>query len=191
MNLLLWKKILTLTHFKIITLIRPSTLPKVFFMGGSGVGTRGGGDCGGLSPVMPKILNFTHLVNVTPHQKVGSFSFSSCFTLYSLDWDHILEKRISNSFQTNLTKNFACGAHFQIHFHFSYFIFSYNHHLFEKLIGTKSFNTKLCPVELSPWIITSYIPSSYQKYTPPLILLLPSPGMDYPVPSPKSLGETM
>ena len=61
----------------------------------------------------------------------------------------------------------------------------------KKLIEIKSFNTKLCPVELSSWIITSYIPQSYQKYTPPLILLLPSPGMDYPAPSPKPLRETM
>ena len=45
-NLLLWKKILSLTLFKIITASRPSTLLKVFLMGKSGCpnnrGNRGG-----------------------------------------------------------------------------------------------------------------------------------------------------
>ena len=45
-NMLLWKKILSLTLFKIITASRPSTLLKVFLMGKSGCpnnrGNRGG-----------------------------------------------------------------------------------------------------------------------------------------------------
>ena len=46
----------TPTLFNIITVIRPSTLLRVFFIGGSGFETKGG-----------TILNLTLLLDVTPH----------------------------------------------------------------------------------------------------------------------------
>ena len=40
-NVFVWNKILSFTLFKIITVIRPSTLLRMFLMGGSGFATKG------------------------------------------------------------------------------------------------------------------------------------------------------
>ena len=56
-NLLLWKKIVSLTLFKIITVITSSTLIRVFFVGGSGYETEGRG----LGTALP-----THSQNFEP-----------------------------------------------------------------------------------------------------------------------------
>ena len=62
LNLLLWKKILTLILFKIITVSRPSTPLRVFLTG------------------VPKILNPSLLLDVTHHQKLDSCRFPSRLT---------------------------------------------------------------------------------------------------------------
>ena len=53
-NLLLWKKILSFTLFKVLTVSRPSTLLKVFLMRRLGCATKGGNWRG--SPYKPKSL---------------------------------------------------------------------------------------------------------------------------------------
>ena len=62
--------------------------------------------------------------------------------------EHILKKCISNSFQTNFTKNFPCGTHMQLH----------NHDLFEKFVRTKFLNTKQCLAGFSPRILLPISP---------------------------------
>ena len=56
--------------------MRPSTLPSVFFIGGSGCATKGG-----FSLLMLKILNLILLLDVTPDQKIVSFPFPLFLTL--------------------------------------------------------------------------------------------------------------
>ena len=56
------------------------------------------GDQIGLS-LMPKILNLTLLLDITPHQKHGVLSLSFMLHLiFPLIVDHMLEKSICNSF---------------------------------------------------------------------------------------------
>ena len=62
-NLFIWKKILSLNLFKIITVSRSSTLLRVFLMGRSGCSTMKNNL--GESPCMPKSQNFPLLLNVS------------------------------------------------------------------------------------------------------------------------------
>ena len=153
----------TLSHtlFKIVTVFRPSALLKIFFMGDQ-------------DRALP-----THTQNFELHPSVGCHSplkdWGLPLPIPPLIENHILEKRISNSF---FNKNFACGAHFQFH----------NHDLFEKVfIGIKSINTKQRSAESPPWIITRVSP-----ILPPFILLV-APNMYWlscPFPRTYHLGET-
>ena len=65
-----WKKILSFTLFKIITVSASSTLLRVILMGRSGCPTKGG-NLGG-SPWKPKSLNFPLLLDITPTKKIES-----------------------------------------------------------------------------------------------------------------------
>ena len=116
-NLLLWKKMLSLTLFKIITVSRPSTLFKVLLMGRSGFPFKGG-TWGGWSILTSKISNLPLPLDITP----ASFNPAPKNWVF-LDPLLILElKGICYSFLTNLTKNFTCNAREEFR----------NHELFEK-----------------------------------------------------------
>ena len=91
-NLLLWKKILSHTLFKIITVSRPSTLLRVFLMRKSGCHTNGGNWRGAGSFCKPKSLKFPSSVGYHPHEKIESLCLSSDHRL------HIAKKGTSNSF---------------------------------------------------------------------------------------------
>ena len=97
------KKTLPLILFKIITVSRPSSYLRLFQ-----------GETGGGTILMPKILNFLLLLDVNPSKKLSLPLFFMSHQVPPLIVDHILEY-ISNSFQTNFIKHFACGAHFQFH----------------------------------------------------------------------------
>ena len=107
-SLLLWKKIFLLTLFKIVLVTRPSTLLRVFFMRRTGCLTKEG--TWGFSL---KIQKF----ELPP--SVGYPASPKTWVPPSLPWSQTTywQKSISNSFQTNFTKNFASGAHFQLHDH--------------------------------------------------------------------------
>ena len=136
-NLLLWKKIPSLTPFKIITVKGPGTLTRVFLVGRSGCPTMGGNWVGDF-PARPKIWTFPFCW-ISPPLK------SRVLCPSSDDRPHI-EKKISLIKQI-VTKIFACGMHFQLH----------NLNLFEK-VWTKSFNAKQSPAGLSSRIIPQVSP---------------------------------
>ena len=142
-NVALKENTLSHTLFKSTTESRPSTLLRVFLIGRSGCPTnrknRGAG-CGS-SPCKPQSLNFPLLLDITLTKKL-------CPHPSLNDRPHIGKKGISNSFQTNFSKIFACGQHFQLH------ITTY----LKKLFGTKFLNTKQCPAGLDPRIIPRYHP---------------------------------
>ena len=71
-----------------------------------------GGNWGKGSPCKTKILNFPLLLDITP-------SPPSLPWLQTTYWK---KKGISNSFQTNFTKNFACRLCFHTLFHTPFFI---------------------------------------------------------------------
>ena len=116
-NLLIWKKILSLTLFKIITVSRPTTLIRVFLMRRSGCPTKGG-NLGGLF-ASPKVRTCPFRW-ISPPPKIrapSSFLFSSQIIYW--------EKKVSLlAFRQILPKikNFTCGVHFQLQ----------NYDLFEK-----------------------------------------------------------
>ena len=131
-NLLLWKKTLSITLFKTITISRSSILLRVFLMGIPGCPAKGG-NCG-VSPWKPKNLNFP-LWSPPPKNWVLNHR------------PHIGKKGISNSFRQILLKILppACI--------FSHTIMTY----LQRLVGTKFLNTKQCPAGLSPRIIPHFL----------------------------------
>ena len=124
---------------------------------------------GGWLPLQAKDFELPPSVGYTPHSH--PYLHKNWF-LSSLPWSQATywERNICNSFWTSFTKFFVCGMHFQLH----------NHNLFEKLLGTKSLNTKQCPVGLSPKNCTLYIPLFYKKCPSFDVALLHPPYMDYP-----------
>ena len=119
-NLLIWKKILSLTLFKIITVNGSSTLLRVFLMGRSGCPTKGG-NLGGL-PASQKVWTFP-LCWISPPLKNWVPQIT----------DYILGKKVLViAFRQILSKILpeACI--------FSNTIMTY----LKKLVGTKSLNTK-------------------------------------------------
>ena len=112
-HLLLWKKIHSLTLFKIITIIRPSTLLCVFFVGDQDLQLREG-----LGKALP-----THDQNFVPHRFVGchfppkNWVFFLSFMLYPvplLITDYTLENNIFDSFKTNFNNKFSLWCTFSI-----------------------------------------------------------------------------
>ena len=88
-NLLLWKKIFSLTYFENITVSRPITLLTVFFMGRLGSSTKGARR--GL-PASPKVWTFLFCWISPPPNK--------WFPLVSpLITDHMLEKLLDKFYQ--------------------------------------------------------------------------------------------
>ena len=135
-HLLIQKKILSLTLFKIIAVSGLSILLRVFLMGRSGHPTTWG-----------------HLGGLPASQKVWTFPF--CWISPPLkNWvslspitDYILKKKISLiAFRQILSKILpeACI--------FSNTVMTY----LKKFVGTKSLNTNQCPAGLSPRIIPQY-----------------------------------
>ena len=105
-NLSLWKKIVSPTLFKIITLSRPTTPIRFFLMGKSGCSTKG--ESWGVSLQAQK-FDFSPSVEYCPTRKLSSPGSSLDYkTTY---W------RISDSFSTIFTKIFICRIHFQLHNH--------------------------------------------------------------------------
>ena len=86
-NLLLWKKILSLTIFKIITVNRSSFLLRVFLLGRSGYPTNRG-HCRWGSTCKSKSLNFPLLLDINSSKKLSP-------PVPLLITDHILEKMLS------------------------------------------------------------------------------------------------
>ena len=74
------KKILSFTLFKVIAVFRPSTLLRMFLWG---IRIE-------FYPLMPKILNLTLLLDVTPHQKLSPLPFLHA-SPHPFLADHILE----------------------------------------------------------------------------------------------------
>ena len=138
-NLLLWKKLLSLTLSKIITVSIPLTLTRAFLMGRSGCPTEGGNRGG--SPWKSKILNFPLLL--------VSFSPKIEFTVPLLITDHILGKKVSLIAFRQILPDILPAACI-----FSYAIMTY----LKDLDGSKSLNAKQCPAGLSPRIITQVSP---------------------------------
>ena len=68
-NIFIWKKILSLTLFKITTVSRSSTLLRVFLMGRPECPTKKKN--WGKSPCKSKSLNFPLLLNITPTKKLA------------------------------------------------------------------------------------------------------------------------
>ena len=107
-NLLIWKKILSLTLFKIITVSRPTTLIRVFLMRRSGCPTKGG-NLEGLF-ASPKVRSCPfRWISPPPKNRAPPF----------LSWSQIIywEKKVSLlAFRQILPKikNFTCGVHFQL-----------------------------------------------------------------------------
>ena len=82
-----FKKTLSITVFKVITVNRPSNLITVFLMGRSECPTKGGNWRG--STCKPKSLNFPFLFDIFPHKK-----FEVPVPPLITDW-LLLEKKIS------------------------------------------------------------------------------------------------
>ena len=126
---LIWKKILSHTLFKFITISRSSTLLRVFLMGRSGCPTKGG-----------------NLARLLASQKVWTFPFC-CISTPLKNWvplspDHTqyIGKKVSlTAFRQILSKTRF----------FSNTIKTY----LKKFIRTKCLDTKQCPAGLSPRII--------------------------------------
>ena len=114
-NFLLWKKILSLTIFKIINVNRPRTFSFWFHLWGHQDSPLREGL--GLWWLTPQGQNFENPTFVGYyHQKIQS-------RCPNPDRRPYIGKGISNSFKTNFNKNIAWGAHFQFHMtYFKYFI---------------------------------------------------------------------
>ena len=134
---MIWKKILSLTLFKIITVSESSTLLRVFLMGRSGCPTKGENLVG--LPVRQKIWAFILCFISSP---LKNEPFCPLIT------DYILEKRVSLIAFRNILSKFFFEACI-----FSNTIVTY----LIKLVGTKSLNTKECPAGLSLGIIPHYL----------------------------------
>ena len=108
-NLLLSKKILSLTLLKIMTVTRPSTILRVFLMGKLGCPTKEGN--WGVFLKVQK-FKFPLLLDITPTKKLSH-------PVPPLITGHIYvgKKDISNSFYINFIKHFACAVYFQLHNH--------------------------------------------------------------------------
>ena len=150
-NLLIWKKILSLILFKIMTVYRLNTLLRVLLMGRSGcqdVPLREGKFSfffGGGSPYKPKSLNFALLWDITP---------TKIYPPCPLITDYILGKKVSLiAFREILPKILPEGCIF------SNTIINY----LKQLVGIKSFNAKQCSSGLSPRIIPHYPLNIYGK----------------------------
>ena len=87
--MLLWKKLLCLTVFKIVKVIRPSTLLRVYFKRGSRFVTKR--DWEGLSSVMPQILKLPLLFDFTFTKILSPSPFMS-YPIHTLIADHLLQK---------------------------------------------------------------------------------------------------
>ena len=128
-NLLLWKKILSLTLFKIITVSRTTTLIRVFLMGRSGYPTKGG--------------NWVRVSLQGLHARTFLFCWISPppknhVSCPSPDHrSHIGKKGNSYSFY----QNFCLWRAFSVTQLWLYF---------KKLDGNNSLYTKQCPTGLSP-----------------------------------------
>ena len=142
-SLLISKKILSLTLFKIITGSRSSSLLRVFLMGRSGCPTKKKNERWGSLPVS---------------QKVWSFSF--CWkSPPAKNWDHLspdnryIGKKVLIAFRQILSKILpeACI--------FSDIIMTY----LKKLVGTNFLNTKLCLAALFPRIVPHFLPKHSWK----------------------------
>ena len=134
LNFLIWKTIIWLPVFKIITVSRSSTLLWVVLMGGSGCHTAG--ENSGVLPANQKVWTFPfRWISLPPKTWVP----------LSPDYrPHSVKKGISNSFSTNFIKKFASK------------IFPTIKTYLKKLFGTKFLNTKQCPAGNSQ----SYTPLS-------------------------------
>ena len=62
------------------------------------------------SPSKSKRFRFPLLLDINPTKKLGP-------PVPPLITDHMSEKKVSNNFFTNFTKNFACGVYFQLQNH--------------------------------------------------------------------------
>ena len=84
-NLLLWKRIISVTLFKIITVIRSSTLLGVLFIGDQDFQPRKG--LGRALPTHAQNFEPPLSVGCHPHKKVEFYLFPSCLTS-SPCWSH-------------------------------------------------------------------------------------------------------
>ena len=144
-TLLLWKKILSLFLFKVITLNRPSTLFRIVFMERSGCLTkwviRG-------FPLQAT-LNFLFLLDTTLHQNIESHCPSPN------QRTHIEKKVLRIAFRKTLPKILLWVRIF------SYTVMTY----LKTLVWTKFLNRKWCPAGFSPKITLPVSPFFYQKCT--------------------------
>ena len=101
-NLLLWKKILSLTLFKIIAVSRTTTLIRIFLKERSDIPLREGTGRG--SPCKVCMQELSSSVGYHPHQKSRFLSLSWPQTTY---W----EKKVT---LIAFTKTFACGFSYTI-----------------------------------------------------------------------------
>ena len=125
---------------------------------------------------MPKILNLTLLLDVTPHQKIESSPFPSCLTP-SLPWLQITYwRKVSLIVFRQILSIILSAVHI-----FSSIITTY----LKKVIGIKSLSTKQRQAELSPRIIPPVFPILQKMYHFLSSCLLPLPYMDFPTLFPK------
>ena len=126
-----------------MTVSRPSTLLRVFLMGGSRYPTKGGNwGKGGGSSCKPKSFELSPSDGYYTHQKIES-------PCPSLDHRPHIEKKVSLIvFRQILPKILLVVCIF------SYTIMMY----LKKLVETKSLSTKQCPAGSSPRIIPHYPP---------------------------------
>ena len=169
LNLLLWKKILAPTLFKIITVIRPSTIIRVLLMGDQDLQIRDG-----LRATLP-----THSQNFKPRSPVRchslpkkqalSLSFMSQPVL-PLIVAHI-EKKVSLIAFRQVSRKTLPVVQL-----FSFIITT----CLKKLTGIKPLSTKQCPAKLSPRIIPPVSSISPEIFSFLQSCLLSSPYTDYP-----------
>ena len=167
-NLLLWKKIPSLTPFKIITVKGPGTLTRVFLMGRSGCPTMGGNWVGDF-PARPKIWTFPFCW-ISPPLK------SQVLCPSSDDRPHI-EKKISLIKQI-VTKNLPVVCIF------SYTILTYLKKLEPSPLMQNSLQQDYLPEKYRRYLL------SYQKFPSFDVVLLHPPYVDFP-PFPEPLWETL
>ena len=102
-NILIWKKVLSLTLFKIITVSRSSTLLRVFLMGVSGCPTKGG-NLGVFQQA--RKFELSNSVGYYPHQKI---KFSCPLIIL-----HILKKRYLLQILDKFYQNFLLRHAFSV-----------------------------------------------------------------------------
>ena len=125
---------------------------------------------------MPKILNLTLPLDVTPHRKIESIPFPSCLTPSPFWLQTTCWKKVSLINFRQILPQILPVAHI-----FSFIITTY----LKNIIGNKSLTTKQCPAELSPWIMPSVSPILPKMYHLLSSCLVALPCMDCPAHSPK------